>query len=217
MCCANSSTSALASSPEFGRARVWQPHASGISNFNRRRERVNTRRLRRDATKAVAKGAGYRASGHSCHFSPTALRNVALIRDCHPGPVARKCASTSGSSRMFTGSFGAAFFGRPPRRTSLSPSYKSALANHSSVSSGASSGSTQVALEACFFPAMSVPHRYYPPPTVPWRPDHHDEPLAQEPGRDEASLAIVMPIIGAREMPARENQLGIREIQRAAA
>jgi hypothetical protein len=62
---------------------------------------------------------------------------------------------------------------------------------------------------------MSIPHGDYPPPTVRWRPDHHNEPLAQEPGRDEARLVIVMSIIGAREMPARKDQRGIRKVQPA--
>src|SRR5580704_11188921 len=51
--------------------------------------------------------------------SPAALRNAALIRDCHPGPPARKCATISGSRRMLTASFGVAFLGRPPRRMSF--------------------------------------------------------------------------------------------------
>src|SRR5688572_11533408 len=63
---------------------------------------------------------------------PAALRNASLILVCQPGPVARKWASTSGSSRSVVNSLGAAAFGRPPRR---------ALANHSSVSSGTSTAS----------------------------------------------------------------------------
>src|SRR5580658_1986903 len=44
-------------------------------------------------------------------------RNTLLIRDCHPGPVARKRSITSGSSRRLTKRFGASSVGRPRPRT----------------------------------------------------------------------------------------------------
>ena len=52
---------------------------------------------------------------------PATLRNAALMRDCQPGPPARKWATTSGSSRMFTASFGSVFFRRPPGRAARLP------------------------------------------------------------------------------------------------
>ena len=54
-------------------------------------------------------------------------------RLCEPGPVLRKCASTSGERRMLIACFGAAALGRP-RRTSFPPSYTSAWRKNSSVS-----------------------------------------------------------------------------------
>jgi len=47
----------------------------------------------------------------------SAWRSRSLIRDCHPGPAARRAASTSGSRRTLICCFAAADFGRPrPRR-----------------------------------------------------------------------------------------------------
>jgi hypothetical protein len=89
------------------------------------------------------------------------------------------------------------------------------LANHSSVSSGASSGSVQPVLEACFFPVMSVPHRDYPPSTLSWRPHHNDETCAQVPDGDEAFFPVVPPIGRAREVPAGEHQFSVRKVQPA--
>src|SRR5580704_6134620 len=107
--------------------------------------------------------------------SPATLRNAALIRDCQPGPPARKWATTSGSRRMFTASFAIGFLGRPLRRINFPASKRSARSNHSLVSSGASSGSVQVLLEASFFPFMPIPHRDDAPAAVALRPNNRDE------------------------------------------
>jgi hypothetical protein len=52
------------------------------------------------------------------YFEPSGRcsRNTSLIRDCHPGPVARNRSITSGSSRRLTRRFGASNAGRPRPR-----------------------------------------------------------------------------------------------------
>ena len=85
---------------------------------------------------------------------PTTRSNSVLMRVCQPAPPERKWASTSGESRSFTACFGLSSFGRP-RRTSLSPSYRSAFLNCSSVSSGASSYSSgRMTWASAFFKSL---------------------------------------------------------------
>ena len=118
--------------------------------------------------------------------------------------VDSRLPATSAGTEMLTASLGAAFFGRPPRRTSLSLGPSAAFANQSFVNFGASSGSIQVVLEARFFPVKSVPHGDNPPLAVARRPDHHDETFAQEPSGNEARLAIVSLIRSAGDVRAFE-------------
>src|SRR5262245_37031599 len=61
--------------------------------------------------------------GGECHDerpSLAARRSVSLMRVCQPGPVARKCSTTSASMRSLSACLGLADGGRP-RRISLSP------------------------------------------------------------------------------------------------
>src|SRR4051812_45863433 len=99
----------------------------------------------------------------------------------------------SGSRRSEICSFGASSFGRPPRRTTLSPCISTPLAKSSSVSSGASSGSVQLLSVDRLFSVIGLPHRYHVPSVAPRRPDEHHHPTAQESDSDEAPLAVVVP------------------------
>ena len=121
-----------------------------------------------------------------------ALRiKVSLMRTCHPGPVALNAASACLSSRNETSSLVPLPKGRP-RLTSLPPLYKSPLANHSSVSSGASSSGSNPDFIVLLFTVICFPHRNNVSSITAWRPDHNTQPPIYKPKRNKSLLAIVI-------------------------
>ncbi len=116
-----------------------------------------------------------------CRF--TQLRRTSSMHVCQPGPMARKCPITCGESQMWMCTLTSAFLGRPrgrvrvPRagRTTLPPTETSARSNCSCVHPGASSGSTQERLVACFFPRIAFPHRDDVAIGATRSPDHHHQ------------------------------------------
>src|SRR5829696_3187978 len=139
-------------------------------------------------------------------------RSAALMRACQPGPMPRKCASTSLSRRIEIACFFAVPGGRP-RRTTLRPTMTSASSNHDLPSAGASSGSRQARFEERFFSTISLPHRNDPPRVAARRP-HHDHDIAPKAADgDKAGFAIVPPIIRARHVHTIKKQSSQCEIK----
>ena len=99
--------------------------------------------------------------------------NTSAIRVCQPGPEAFQLAITSGGSRSDSRVRGFASLGRP-RRTSCSPSYKSAPRFPSTSSCGTSSSLREVRLEPFRFSLMAMPHADDASGCPTWRPrqDH---------------------------------------------
>jgi hypothetical protein len=103
--------------------------------------------------------------------SAIARSSAAFSLVCQPRPPALKCSTTLAVNRRPTGSLGCALFGRPSASralkaarpsscvTTLPPTNQVAFLIHSSVSSGASSGSTQGSGELFSFSSIGVPHR----------------------------------------------------------
>ena len=140
--------------------------------------------------------------------------SAALIRLCHPRPPARNAASTSLSSLNVTCDFSAVPAGRP-RRISFSPSYNDAASNHSSVSSGASSGSAQVSVISFLFTFICLSHRYNVPRIAARRPDNNHHAAAQFTDTDVPCFAVVAPAINKRIMFAGKALSGIGKIKPA--
>jgi len=138
--------------------------------------------------------------------------STAAARVCHPLPLARQRLNTCGSSRRVTGCLGIATGGRP-RRTKLSPSYRSASRTQDSVISGASSGSAKGGVEYFCFAGICFPHADDAAGVAPGRPDHHDKPGIQPTRGDESRLAIVLPVVRTRQVPAEKDFGGTLEIE----
>jgi hypothetical protein len=79
------------------------------------------------------------------------------------------------------------------------------LAAHSAVISGASSGSRQVGRERFDFTFISLPHRYNTSGTTARCPDYDDNSIIKPSGRDETLLAILVPVVWARQMCNRKH------------
>src|SRR5262245_17492223 len=114
--------------------------------------------------------------------------SAALMRLCHPGPEARKCASKSASRRSFTACLGLAMRGRPRRsftsnavagRTILPPTESCPRLAIVAVSGGPSSGSLQERFEDGDFLGIAFPHRDDATTASTRCPDHVDEATSQ--------------------------------------
>src|SRR5215831_2862606 len=164
------------------------------------------------------------------HFLSRYSRSAALIRDCQPGPVARKCSMTSGSRRSETSFFAASDLGRPrplAGRITVSPIANSALSNHSPVSSGMSSYSSgwitwasslaKSVLITRLFPVIGLSHRNDAPSVLGGRPDHNHHSPGKQANRDVARLRIGQPFIWKRELRPGKDMLGIQKIDAAPA
>src|SRR5450631_3857691 len=81
----------------------------------------------------------------------------------------------------------------------------SALAAHSAVISGASSGSRQVRRERFDFTCISLPHRNYASGMAARGPNDNNHPLIEPSGHDETLLAILTPVIWARKVCGAAN------------
>src|SRR5579875_2546283 len=106
---------------------------------------------------------------------------------------------TLGGNRKDKSGRGLASLGRP-RRTSFSPRYKSASEIQVSVISGGVSASCETGLELFRFALMAMPHTDDASCGAARRPCEHDKPGIDPPRRDEARLAVVLPIICASEV-----------------
>lgn len=131
-----------------------------------------------------------------------AFSSASAMRVCQPGPLAFQRAMTCGGTRNDSSCRGLASFGRP-RRTSLSPWYKSAVAIQSSVISGGSA-SREMGAEFLRFVFMTVPHADDASCNAARRPCEYDQAAVQPAGRDVARLAVVTPIVCTREVWTRE-------------
>ena len=151
------------------------------------------------------------AKRSSIYFGALSASSAAA-RVCHPLPLARQRANTCGSRRRVTGCLGVATGGRP-RRTNLSPSYRSASRTQDSVISGASSASAKSGAEDFFFAGICFPHADEAAGTASGRPDHHDKAGIQPTRGDEARLTIVLPVVRASQVSAEEHFGGTREIE----
>ena len=125
----------------------------------------------------------------------TERRNVSLFRLCQPGPDARKCPSTSASSRSDTNSFGLTERGLPRRTTALS-----IFARHSgddkSGASSLQSGGVKSLLSFIRLPQADDPSRIWS-----GRPDNHDKTTIHFSDGDKSLLAIIHPVIRVRRSP----------------
>src|SRR5579863_892492 len=156
-----------------------------------------------------------------CDQRLTALRSAALMRACHPAPLARKASITSWSSRKVTWRLGAAPTGGRPIRVSvplagrmtLPPSRISARSKNSAVSSGASSGSIQS--DTFNLLPVGMPHRNDAKHSVAVCMDDHDRPAIESPISDPSLLTVVLPIINLRVCPAGKHIGDIEKIKPA--
>jgi hypothetical protein len=151
----------------------------------------------------------------------THLLNTSSIRLCQPGPVDRKNPSTCGDKRMWRCTFASGFLGRPRGRVNvpcasrrISPAIAtSARSNWSLVHSGASSGSTQARLVACFFPGITLPHGNDVTIRATRCPDHHHKSRAEKTIGLVPGLAIVLPVIPQCEGYSGKDDRRIRKVQ----
>ncbi len=148
-----------------------------------------------------------------CCFSQS-LR-AASMRVCHPRPVERNAAMTSGEYRIVADCLVGLSDDGLPRRTRFLPSYRSALAKNASSSSGASSGSTQVLFKSFNFSLIGFPHRDNAPHVTAWRPDHDNNSGIQFPYGDFSDLPIVLAAVFGGEVHPREDFTGSGEINAA--
>jgi hypothetical protein len=133
------------------------------------------------------------------------------MRVCQPGPVAFHEAMTSGGSRRDSNCFGFASRGLP-RRTTFCPRRSSASSIQESVISGASS-LLEVRTEPFRFALMAMPLADDPAGRPPRRPDEHHQARVKPPGRDVTALAVIVAIVGARQMQSGEHFPGPTHVQ----
>src|SRR5450830_1869234 len=121
--------------------------------------------------------------------------NTSFIRVCQPSPVALKASRISASKRMVVLTLLPLPAGLPRRRaisccasgreTGLSPIFQSPCSKKSSVSSGASSGSSQALAVFCDFTFICFPHADNSACQSTLRPDQYDKTLVKPAHRDE--------------------------------
>ncbi len=156
-------------------------------------------------------------------FSRAALRSVSLIRRCQPGPLRRKCAITSGSSRSDTSVLVLSAFGRP--RIGFPALCQAPRAKSASVSWGISRYSSRVmAWLSLFFMSLPVtrflsvigfPHRNDVSCIATRCPDDNHHPLVQMSDANDPCFAVVMTHIRNVDRHAGKYLDRISEIQAA--
>lgn len=117
--------------------------------------------------------------------------STTFIRVCQPGPDALNCSNTLGSNRIVVRGFTTSALGLP-RRTSRAPLNSSARLKKASVSSGASSGSTQTASVLGLFALIGFPHRDDTASLAARGPDHYNHPTYQQAHGDKADLSVFL-------------------------
>ena len=149
---------------------------------------------------------------------------AALMRVCQPGPVERKCASTSASSRNLIACFGFAMRGRPRRsrtstpvagRMTLPPTESWPRLTMVAVKRGPSSRSIQGCFEDGDLFGIALPHRDYAPATGAGCPNDVDQTAAQVPVGGIARFAVIEPAILNRQFAPTEDDASVIEIQAA--
>src|SRR5262245_26476805 len=145
-----------------------------------------------------------------------------FMRVCQPGPEARKCASTSASSRSFTACLGLAMRGRPRRsltstpvagRMTLPPIENSARLAMAAVSGRPSSGSVHEGFEDRDFLGIALPHRDDAPASGARRPDDIDQTTSQVAVRPVAHFSIVEPGVLNRHLGPGKDETRILEVE----
>jgi hypothetical protein len=132
---------------------------------------------------------------------------TALIRLCHPGPVARNFSSTSASSRIVVETFGSDSGGRPRRTGAASNRARHSGVDMSGMSSSNSSGVDGLLSSICF-PQADNPAR------VPARrPGDENDPTVQSTHGHVPSLRIVPSIVLDRNRLTLEDRVRLRHVQ----